>query len=90
MSLLCLSIKQIGESKCKQQREQAGCNDDNKQLAHVRLQRRIVLRQRDVLYLDEAAYLGTNLIHQPLALTITDHRQYASHVMVAAQGNDLR
>ena len=59
-------------------------------MAHVRLELCFVLRQRAFLYLDEATHLGTNRIHQPLALTTAYNRQYGSHVMVAAQLNDMR
>ena len=49
-----------------------------------------MLRQSVFLYLDEAILLGTNRIHQPLALTTIYNRYYGSHVMVAAQRNDMR
>ena len=59
-------------------------------LAHVRLELCFVLRQRAFLYPDEATHLGTNRIHQLLALTTAYSRYDGSHVMVAAQLNDMR
>ena len=88
--LLCFSIDQIGEQKCREQRKQTDDNNDDKQMAHVRLELCIALRQHAFLYLDVAAHLSTNRIHQPLAPAIAYSRQYGCHVMVTAHLNDMR
>ena len=67
--MLCFPIDQIGERKRQQQHQQAGGNDEGKQMAHVRLELGIVLRPRVFLYLDEGPHLDPDRIHQPLALT---------------------
>ena len=43
-------------------------------MAHARLERCVLLRQRAFFYLDEATHLGTNRIHQALALTTAYNR----------------
>ena len=49
-----------------------------------------MLRQRVFLYLAEPLHLDTNRVHQALALTTAHNRCYGSHVLGAAQLNDMR
>ena len=57
---------------------------------HFRFELCFALRPRAFLYLDEATHLGTNRIHQLLALTTAYKRQCGSPVMVAVQLYDMR
>jgi hypothetical protein len=46
--------------------------------------------QRFFFYPIEADHFGTNRIHQPLAPTISDSRDYGGHFILAAQLNNMR
>ncbi len=88
--ILSVPIDQVDESEGEQQGKHTGGNDEGKQYAHVRLEPGVALRQRIVLDLHEAVHLGTNRIHQPLALAAARDRQHAGRVAIAAQLDHLR
>ena len=82
-------INQPGEGRREQQGKQAGEDEDAIETAHVGQKLGLVLGQGGFLQLDEAAHLGADAVHQPLALAAADEGQACRQFMATAQVDDL-
>ena len=81
-------VDQVGERKREHQRQQAGGDDDGEQVAHVRLEIRVVLRQRGFLDPGVAVDLGADRFHQLLAAAAADGRQHGRRFAAALRFDD--
>ena len=76
-------MDQVRERKREHQRQQARADDDGEQVAHVRLELRIVLRQRGFLDPGVAVDFGADRFHELPAAAAADGRQHRSGVEAA-------